>query len=147
MNHIFNITITTNVSTSDIRSTTAFPYSKVIDLRCINSGIALAVNENVSLKLRSFHVDYQQAPINLKDSSSRQQNDLFRTLTEETGNVLVVTDDVVLLEQFCQELDIPFKNRGLHLVVSTPDSVSPDRMPIEAYQQPNIMNTEIRQIG
>ena len=131
MSHTFGVTITTNLQTSDIRDNRAFSHVCVIDLRrCVNNG-AYPIEEGILRRLANFRVDYEQLPMSLYSRSSRAENELLRMITEQRGNVLIVTDHPVPLARFCRELDIPFKSNEMYLVETAGDYI-----PVQMKPQP-----------
>ena len=112
----FGVTIATDLSVEDVQGLSGFPHFYVVDLRMLPDGTAKPIAEPVLKRLKNFHVDYHQMPMDLDNATSRQENDLLRTMTDQPGNILVLADKMVPVARFCQELDIPFLSRDLYLV-------------------------------
>ncbi len=121
MKHQFGVTISTNLSDQDIRDTKTFYHVCVLDLRrCINNG-PFPIEETTLRKLANFRVAYEQLPQSLYSGSSRAENDLYRSIVEQQGNVLILTDEPVPLARFCLQMDIPFSSKELYLVETASD--------------------------
>ena len=134
MSQEFGVTISSKLCDQDIRNSRSFSFVSVVDLRrCINNG-PLPIEESTLRKLTNFRVAYEQLPMTLYGDNARQQNDLFRVITEQRGNVLVLTDEVAPMARFCQDLDIPFSNEELMDTNSASDGlvarISSQRMPM-----------------
>jgi len=123
MKHEFGVTIGSSLGDQDIRDTQTFDYVCVLDLRrCVNNG-PLPIEEKTLRKLANFRVSYEQMPMTFYGNDTRKENELFRTITEQRGNVLVLTDEMVPAARFCQQLDIPFSSRDLYIVETASDYI------------------------
>ncbi len=123
MTHEFGVTISSKLSDQDIRDTQTFNHVRVLDLRrCVNNG-PFPIEERTLRRLANFRIAYEQMPMTLYGNNSRQKNELFRTITEQHGNVLVLTDEMVPVARFCQQLDIPFSSRDLFIVETASDYI------------------------
>ncbi len=116
MANAFRVTITTSLNVEHIYDNRKFPHHCVIDLRRCENGRAFPIEETVLRRLKNFRVGLDQSPTDLLGATSRQENELYRTITENGHNVLVVTDQPAAVARFCQQLDIPFVSRELYLV-------------------------------
>jgi len=123
MKHQFGVTIASSLTDQDIRDTQTFHHVSVLDLRrCVNNE-AFPIEESTLRKLTNFRVSYEQMPMSLRSSNKRKENDLMRMITEQCGNVLVLTDEPVPMARFCQQLDIPFSSKDLYIVETASDYV------------------------
>lgn len=113
MQHDFGVTIVSDLATSDVRGADVFPHTHVIDLRYNPNACARPCDETTWKRMRSYFVEYDQMPVNLQNPSSRQENALLRQITEQGGNVLIVTEQVVAMAHFCQDFDIPHSSPEL----------------------------------
>ena len=117
----FCVTLSSKLNENDIRDSQTFNYSSVIDLRrCSNNG-PLPIEEKTLRKLANFRVTYEQMPMALYTPNARKQNELFRMITEQRGSVLVLTDEMVPMVRFCEQLNIPFSSRDLYIVETASD--------------------------
>ena len=123
MRHAFGVTIATSLEASDISCTERFPHVCVVDLRrCVNNG-PHPIEERVLRRLANFRIAYEQLPMSLYSCSSRNENTLMRTITDQQGNVLVLTDHPVPMARFCRELDIPFRSKEPYMMEAANDYV------------------------
>ncbi len=123
MEHQFGVTIASSLEDAEICSTKSFPHVCVLDLRrCVNNG-PLPVRESTLRKLKNFRVDYDQIPMTFYNQDRRSENLLYLGITQQQGNVLVLTDEPVPLARFCQQMNIPFKSRDLFIVETAEDYV------------------------
>lgn len=113
MQHEFGVTIVSDLATKDVQGTDAFPHVHVIDLRPNQEGRARAFEEETWRRLRSYFIGYDQLPMNMQNPSPRQENALLRQITEQGGNVLIVTGQVASMAHFCMDFDIPYSSREL----------------------------------
>ena len=133
MKYEFGVTIGSRLDDQDIRDTQTFKHVHVLDLRrCINNG-PFPIEERTLRKLANFQVTYEQMPMSLYSASSRAENELFNTITNTKGNVLILTDEMVPLARFCQQLDIPFSSRDLYIVETAGDYV-----PVQVAKKPRV---------
>lgn len=116
MNHEFGVTIATSINVDEIGRPHTFRCNCVLDLRRAADGSALPISEILLKRLRDFRVNYEQMPVDMRDPTAREENDLYRTICEQRGGVLVVTDEADAVIAFCKRLDIPVTRRGLYLV-------------------------------
>ena len=97
MKYEFGVTIGSRLDDQDIRDTQTFKHVHVLDLRrCINNG-PFPIEERTLRKLVNFQVTYEQMPMSLYSASSRAENELFNTITNTKGNVLILIDEMVPL--------------------------------------------------
>ena len=116
MRHEFGVTIGSNLTDQDIRDTDTFHHTCVLDMRrCINNG-PRPIEETTLRRLANFRVGYEQMPMSLYSATSRQQNDLYRTITEQRGNVLVLTDEPLPMAQLCEQTNIPVSGRDIFIM-------------------------------
>lgn len=113
MHHEFGVTIVSDLATKDVQGTDAFPHVHVIDLRPNQEGGARAFEEETWRRLRSYFIGYDQLPMNMQDPSPRQENALLNQITDQAGNVLIVTGQVAWMARFCRDFDIPYCSREL----------------------------------
>ena len=133
MKYEFGVTIGSRLDDQDIRDTQTFKHVHVLDLRrCINNG-PFPIEERTLRKLANFQVTYEQMPMSLYSASTRAENELFNTITNTKGNVLILTDEMVPLARFCQQLDIPFSSRDLYIVETAGDYV-----PVQVAKKPRV---------
>ncbi len=116
MRQQFGVTITSNLGVRDIQGSARFPHIQIIDLRYRHCGGARPFEEEVFKRLRSYFVEYEQVPTNLEQPTPRQENQLFRMMTEQSGNILVVTEQVAALARFCRDVDIPYFSEELAVI-------------------------------
>ncbi len=123
MKYEFGVTITTELATNDIGVEKKFDHVCVLDLRrCANNG-PFPIEEAVLRKLANFRVAYEQMPMSLYSPTSRQENELLRVITEQCGNVMIISDHPVPLARFCKDFNIPFKTMQKFLVANETDYV------------------------
>lgn len=123
MKHQFGVTIGSDLSREEISGLTNFPYVAVLDLRRSDNNGPRPIEEMTLRRLANFRVSYHQTPMNLRTPDRRRENELYLSITEKRGNVLVLTDEPVQVARFCQGLDIPFTSKDLYLVETTSDYV------------------------
>lgn len=119
MRQQFGVTIQSRLETHDIQGFARFPHAQIIDLRYRDCGSARPFEEAVFKRLRSYFIDYEQVPTNLEQPTARQENRLFRMITEQSGNLLIVTEQVAAMARFCRDVDIPYFSRELAVVETT----------------------------
>ena len=116
MKHQFGITIGSDLSREEITGLTDFPYVAVLDLRRCEKDGPRPIEEMTLRRLANFRVPYQQTPMSMRTPNRRKENELFSSITEQRGNVLVLTDEPVQVARFCQGLDIPFSSKDMYLL-------------------------------
>ena len=138
MRNEFGVTIGSNLTDQDIRDTDKFHHTCVLDMRrCINNG-PRPIEETTLRRLANFRVSYEQMPMSLYSATARQQNELYRTITEQGGNVLVLTDEPIPMAHLCQQTNIPFSSRNMFIVETGAGDV-----PVQMLNQPNETNSQV----
>lgn len=123
MKHQFGVKIATSLETDDICDIWGKAHVCVIDLRrCINNG-PFPIEETTLRRLANYRIAYHQMPMSLYSATARQENELYRTITEQGGTVLVVTDHPVPLARLCQQCDIPFTSTDMYIVETASDYI------------------------
>ena len=110
MRKTFEVTIASELNVTEFKSRRIGEYALILDLRRCANKQALPIEEQLLRLITNYRVQYEQMPINLYSSTPRQENDLFRCLTEQRGPVLVLTDHETAMINFCLDFDIPCEN-------------------------------------
>lgn len=119
MRQQFGVTIQSSLEARAIQGFERFPHTQIIDLRHSQCGSARPFEEEIFKRLRNYFVDYEQVPTNLEQPTPRQENQLFRMITEQSGNILIVTEQVAAMARFCRDVDIPYVSNELAVVETT----------------------------
>lgn len=114
--HEFGVTIASNLSLAQVADVGKFNQAHVLDLRFCEANQPRPIEEVILKRLSNIRVGYEQMPLDTKAMSRRQENQLFNMLCEQRGNILVLTDQVAGVANFCAELDIPYLSTELYLV-------------------------------
>ena len=123
MKQHFGVTIGSTLETKDIRDNRVFPYVNVLDLRqCENNG-PRPIEETTLRRLANFRVRYEQKPMSLRNCNRRLENELFRMITDQVDNLLILSDEPAQVARFCRQLDIPFAIRDLYIIENASDYV------------------------
>ena len=112
----FSVTITKSLKAVDIQSGENFDHCKVLDMRCETGAQALPIDEFVLKRLQNHFVGYSQVPLSLKQNNTGDETHLYRLIRQEDGDVLVVTDEVGQVAEFCTRMNIPFKSKDFYVV-------------------------------
>lgn len=115
MKYEFGVTIANDLALEEI-STSNFPHVSVLDLRHDTNDSAHAIEEACLKRLRNLQVEYQQMPVNLDCINSRTENQLFQTILDHSGNLLILTHEAEGIARFCNSLDVPVRFRRLRLL-------------------------------
>ena len=107
MKYEYGITITTELKLESLARAGEFPFLHVIDARRGKRAKAFPISELIYRRLKNLRVGFDQIPVDLMQPSSREENDLVRSMTEPAGQVLVVTNQVSEMVELCKECYIP----------------------------------------
>ncbi len=112
----FSVAAARHLVPHEIQSGTKFPHSHVIDLRCDGPSESRAIEEEVLKRLANHHISYQQLPFDSDTSAGNAEKSLLELIIQKRGEVLVVTDQVSRIADFCQRLNIPFNSKSFYIV-------------------------------
>ena len=109
----YSITIARALDLEEIRSTGGFNHTNVIDARRGENGLTRPIEECILKRLKNHFIGYEQ----LKTDDAREEDELLIGMaTSNTGDTLVLTDDVSHVASLCQNNDIPFKSKAFYVV-------------------------------
>lgn len=106
----FGVSICRTIDVQEIRTLNRSEHIRVIDLRSNGIGGRYPIQERVVRRLRNYWIDFSQLPTDMRQSTSRQHNELFDMIAYSGGNVLVITHQPELVKRFCQDLNIPISD-------------------------------------
>lgn len=118
MKNGFSVTVTKSLKAVDIRSGGDFDHCKVLDMRCEAKAQSTPIDEFVLKRLQNHFVGYAQVPLSLKFENSGDETHLYRLIRQEEGDVLIVTDEISQVADFCTRMNIPFKSKDFYVVES-----------------------------
>ncbi len=107
MQYEFGVTIATDLHIVHGEGVHAFAHVHVIDLREAGEGKSFSVDIGTAAHLSQWRIGYERRPIDMDRASARQENELYLAITEQGGNVLILTDQAASVTRFCNGLDIP----------------------------------------
>ena len=82
----FGVSICKTIDVEEIRTLNRSQHIRVIDLRSNGIGGRYPIQERVVRRLRNYWIDFSQLPTDMRQSTSRQHNELFDMIaTEEQG--------------------------------------------------------------
>jgi hypothetical protein len=119
----FGVTLAKRINPNVIGSIYTQKHVMVLDIRakkCEKTGdlIAKGIKEKTLKKLQNFQIKYEQMPIDLTTMNARQSNELLRTICEQAGNVLLLSEQTMDVMNFCHDCHIPITAKELVLVYS-----------------------------
>ena len=116
MHHNVSITIVKGLELDDIKSGQKFPHRHVLDLRGCSQGNSRPIEEPTLKRLHNHFISYQQECVNFKNSDDYQDAQLLNLITQHQGDILVITDQISQMADFCMCSNIPFIAKDFYIV-------------------------------
>lgn len=133
MRHNVSITIVKSLELDDIKSGQRFPHRHVLDLRGCGEGNSRPIEEPTLKCLHNHFIDYEQACLNLRNPDEHAEMQLMNLITQKQGDILVITDQVSQMADYCMRTNIPFVTKDFYIVETGKGGVVKHVPPQPAY--------------